>query len=112
MIGPPICASGPVSCELPIDSSDYGALGSAWSQGERDRVERAIKLKRGGEFLVRHPEHAIRLVVRQRGIRRCLEYKLRREHDPGKSERFLRAVQYRENRVTRLQLVGIGECLS
>jgi hypothetical protein len=75
-------------------------------------VEGAVEIAGGGEFLVRHPEDAVGLVVRQRGAGRRLEHEFRREHDARDAEGLLPPVEHRGNLVAGLESVRFGERLA
>ena len=109
VVGATVGAACAVGSEHAIDGSNHGALRRAGREADRDIVKGAIELKGRRKFLVGHPKHAVGLVVRQGRPRRCLEHKLRREHNPREAKGLLGAVENRGNRSPWLQAMRLRE---
>jgi hypothetical protein len=98
--------------EQSIQLGDHGALRGSRLEGDGHLVEGALHVEGLGQFLVIHPHHRERAVVGQRGPRRRLKHKLRREHDPRDAQRHLPSIEDRRKLIARTQPVNLRKRLA
>ena len=79
---------------------------------QREKVESAVEIERGGDLSVGHPEDAVGAIVGQSGAGSRFEDELRRKHNSRQAKLLPAAIEQHRNDISGAQMIGFGEGLA